>query len=259
MKKEINKNKKTQPMGPTVSKHRLTDISHHFLSNENERLPVWKNTFIIPVLLSSKNDDYIVYELDRAFNQQHRSSMVLNVESSLNELGSLIPIMPASSSGSAADDDSSQSIPDFCLIPVTSTSTTLALQSDRLIIAVYASLQGVRSAYNQLAFLTSLETDFNVIVIMLGAKTSQEAKRFYEFLCDSSESLLGLELECGGFLLQGEDGIIPAEENEQDVATGMHGVAKGILQEFVPGLRVPGSNQVTSSLSPPVKNPLYLT
>ena len=242
-------------MGPTISKHRLTDISHHFLSEENERLPVWKNTFIIPVLLSSKNDDYIVYELDRAFNQQHRSSMVLNIEASLNELGSLTPIMP----GNPSDDSSGQSIPDFCLIPVTSTSTTLALQSDRLIIAVHASLQGVRAAYNQLAFLTSLETDFNVIVIMLGAKTTHEAKRFYEFLCDSSESLLELELECGGFLLQGEDGIISAEENEQDVATDMQGVVKGILQEFIPGLKVPGSNQVTKSLSPPLKNPLYLT
>lgn len=256
MKKEINKG--ARPMGPTVSKHRLTDISHHFLSNENERLPVWKNTFIIPVLLSSKNDDYIVYELDRAFNQQHRSSMVLNVEASLNELGSLTPIMPGKSSDPESNDDPGQSIPDFCLIPVTSTSTTLALQSDRLIIAVHASLQGVRAAYNQLAFLTSLETDFNVIVIMLGAKTTLEAKRFYEFLCDSSESLLALDLECGGFLLEGEDKIIPAEENEQDVATDMHGVAKGILQEFIPGLRVPGSNQVTTSLSPPAKKPLYL-
>lgn len=257
MKKEINKNKNT--IGPAMSKHRLTDISHHFLSNENERLPVWKNTFIIPVLLSSKNDDYLVYELDRAFNQQHRSSMVLNVEASLNELGSLSPIMPGSSSDTEVDDDSGQSIPDFCLIPVTSTSTTLALQSDRLIIAVHASLQGVRAAYNQLAFLVSLETDFNVIVIMLGAETANEAKRFYEFLCDSSESLLELELECGGFLLQGEDGIIPAEDSNQDVATDMHGVAKGILQEFIPGLRVPGSNQAASSLSPPVKKSLYLT
>jgi hypothetical protein len=257
MKKEINRG--TKSMGPTVSKHRLTDISHHFLSDENERLPVWKNTFIIPVLLSSKNDDYIVYELDRAFNQQHRSSMVLNIEASLNELGSLTPIMPGNPSDSLSDENSGRSIPDFCLIPVTSTSTTLALQSDRLIITVHASLQGVRAAYNQLAFLTSLETDFNVFVIMFGAKTSRESKRFYEFLCDSSESLLELELECGGFLLQGEDGIISSEETEQDVATDMQGVVKGILQEFTPGLKVPGSNQVTTSLSPPPKNPLYLT
>jgi hypothetical protein len=200
-----------------------------------------------------------VYELDRAFNQQHRSSMVLNIEASLNEIGSLAPIMRGNSTDSEANDDPGQSIPDFCLIPVTSTSTTLALQSDRLIIAVHASLQGVRAAYNQLAFLVSLETDFNVIVIMLGAETANEAKRFYEFLCDSSESLLELELECGGFLLQGEDEIIPAEENKLGVATDMHGVAKGILQEFIPGLRVPGSNQTVTSLSPPVKNSLYLT
>ncbi len=253
MKNEINK--KTHSMGPTMSKHRLTNISHHFLSDENERLPVWKNTFIIPVLLSSKNDDYIVYELDRAFNQQHRSSMVLNIEASLNGIDSLTPIMHNNPSG----DKPEKSIPDFCLIPVTSTSTTLALQSDRLIIAVHSSLQGIRAAYNQLAFLASLETDFNVIVIMLGAKTKQEAKRFYEFLCDSSESLLALELECGGFLLQSEDGIIPGEDDDSEVATDMQGVAKGILHEFTPGLKIPGSNSATTSLPLSVKSSLYLT
>ena len=239
-------------MGPSISKHRLTDISHHFLSNENERLPVWKNTFIIPVLLSSENDDYLVYELDKAFNQQHRSSMVLNIEASLNEIGSLAPIMP--------DNETDQSIPDFCLIPVTSTSTTLALQSDRLIIAVHASLQGVRAAYNQLAFLASLKTDFNVFVIMLGAKTTHEANRFYEFLCDSSESFLELELECGGFLLQNDNEITLPEDDEQDVATDMHGVAKGILHEFTPGLRMPGTDPAsTSHALPDNKTSLYLT
>ena len=258
MENQIDKG--THPMGPTVSKHRLKDISHHFLSNENERLPVWKNTFIIPVLLSSKNDDYLVYELDKAFNQQHRSSMVLNIEASLNEIGSLTPIMSGSTTEDLSSDNSAQSIPDFCLIPVTSTSTTLALQSDRLIIAVHASLQGVRAAYNQLAFLASLETDFNVIVIMLGARTTREAKRYYEFLCDSSESLLALELECGGFLLQSEDGITLPEDDEQDVATNMHGVAKGILHEFTPGIRTPGAGSVATPRSFPVnKSSLYLT
>ncbi|NOX91222.1 MAG: hypothetical protein GXP18_01875 [Gammaproteobacteria bacterium] len=40
--------------GATYSKHRLAQISHYFLSNDNERLPVWKNTIIIPILLGSK-------------------------------------------------------------------------------------------------------------------------------------------------------------------------------------------------------------
>ncbi len=258
MKNEINNGARS--MDPTISNHRLTDISHHFLSNENERLPVWKNTFIIPVLLSSKNDDYLVYELDKAFNQQHRSSMVLNIEASLNEIGSLTPIMPGNTKEDLSGGGSGKSIPDFCLIPVTSTSTTLALQSDRLIIAVHASLQGVRATYNQLAFLASLETDFNVIVIMLGAKTTHEAKRFYEFLCDSSESFLALELECGGYILQSQDGIILPEDDEQDMATDMHGVAKGILREFTPGLKTPGAGSAATSRSfPASKSSLYLT
>ena len=179
MQKEIERNATRN--GPVASKHRLTDISHHFLSDENERLPAWKNTFIIPVLLSSKNDDYIVYELDKMFNKQKRSSMVLNIEASLNEMGSLAALFPRKSED-LSEQTKNQTLPDFCLIPVTSTSSTLALQSDRLIIAVHSSLPGVRAAYNQLAFLATLETDFNVCVIMIGAKTTSEAKRFFRFI-----------------------------------------------------------------------------
>lgn len=246
------------PNGPVASKHRLTDISHHFLSDENERLPAWKSTFIIPVLLSSKNDDYIVYELDKMFNKQKRSSMVLNIEASLNEMGSLATLFPKNSEDVSAD-DTDQSLPDFCLIPVTSTSSTLALQSDRLIIAVHSSLPGVRAAYNQLAFLASLETDFNVCVIMIGAKSTTDAKRFFRFLCDSSESFLALELECGGFLLEDSEGIVPTQD-DQDIATNLQDVAKGILSDLSKGKgRSVARESGSSSLPAPSGASLYLT
>lgn len=248
---------KGRPKGPIASKHRLTDISHHFLSDENERLPAWKNTYIIPVLLSSKNDDYIVYELDKMFNKQNRSSMVLNIEASLNEMGSLTKLFPRNNEEFSVG-ETEQALPDYCLIPVTSTSSTLALQSDRLIIAVHSSLPGVRAAYNQLAFLASLETDFNVCVIMIGAKSTGDAKRFFRFLCDSAESFLALELECGGFLLEDSEGIIPTRDDDQDVASNLHDVANGILTDFTKTKRrhVP---EDTDSTSLPTPTSLYLT
>lgn len=257
MRNELDRN--ARPNGPAASKHRLTDISHHFLSDENERLPAWKSTFIIPVLLSSKNDDYIVYELDKMFNKQNKSSMVLNIEASLNEMGSLASLFPKNNEADASLASSEQSLPDFCLIPVTSTSSTLALQSDRLIIAVHSSLPGVRAAYNQLAFLASLETDFNVCVIMIGAKSTSEAKRFFRFLCDSSESFLALELECGGFLLEDSDGIVPTKEDEQDIATNLQDVAKGILNDLSSGKRSTVNDNGSTSLPAPSGVSLYLT
>lgn len=250
--------RKNGTTGATSSKHRLSDISHHFLSNENERLPAWKSTFIIPVLLSSKNDDYIVYELDKMFNRQKRSSMVLNIEASLNEMGSLSSIFPKNAAEDSVEEPD-QSLPDFCLIPVTSPSSTLALQSDRLIVAVHSSLPGVRSAYNQLAFLASLETDFNVCVIMIGARSTTEAKRFFRFLCDSSESFLALELECGGFLLQDSDGIVPTRDEEQDVATSLQEVAQGILSDLSKGKGRITPRSDSTSLPSPAGAALYLT
>lgn len=239
---------------PIMSKHRLAQISHHFLSDSNERSPAWKHTSIVPVLLGSKNDDYVVYELDRAFNQQQRSSMVLNIESQLMATTSLsafaISNIAADTDDVDVDDDAN--MPDFCLIPVTSPSTTLALQSKRLIIAVHASLSGVRKAYNQLAFMASLETDFSVCVIMLAAKSLPEAKRFYGFLCDNAQSLLALKLECGGFLLQNKDLAIDDSHSDAattsgDIPTSMVGVARTILTGFTRG----AGKAATASLGGP--------
>ncbi len=233
-----------------TSKHRLTEISHHFLSDSNERLPAWQNTYVIPVLLSDKKDDHIVYELDQAFNHQQRSSIVLNIE---NNLTTEAPLTAKTSEEST--------LPEFCLIPVTSPSTTLALQSDRLILAAHASLAGVRIAYNQLAFLASLDTNFNICVVMLEAKTTQDAKRYFKFLCDSAQSLLALKLECGGFLLQGGATITTkgSRNNTTDnknIATDVEGVAKGILQEFT---RRDRPHPVAASLSAPTGPAAYLT
>lgn len=218
-----------QSMASTIrSKHRLSEISHHFLSDENERSPTWKNTTTIPVLLGSKHDDYIVYELNRAFNQKDSSSMVLNIENHLPASG----LLPQETTHEEA------AMPDLCLVPITSPPTTLALKSDRFIIAVHSSLRGVRVAYDQLAFMASLETDFNVCVIMLDAKNIQEGKRFFRFLCDNAQSLLALELECGGLLLKKQQTTSNENQetekywNKKPVATDLNSVAEGILQTF---------------------------
>jgi len=239
------------------SKHRLAEISHHFLSNENERSPAWQNTTIIPILLGSKHDDYIVYELNRSFNRhdgnQDSSSMVLNIENRVTTSSVPSPLSEEST-GSSDDDFDESGMPDYCLVPVTSPPTTMALQCDRFIIAVHASLGGVRIAYDQLAFMASLETDFNVCVIMLGAKNIRDAKRFFGFLCDNAQSLLALELECGGFLLQ--DSGAPSTSNREsetestdhDIPTDFDNVASGILQKFTRGIKP----VTTRSLSAPV-------
>lgn len=248
---EIANNKHHMP-DAIRSKHRLAEISHHFLSNEDERSPAWKNTTIIPLLLGSKHDDYIVYELNRSFNRHDSSSMVLNIESRLTASGDYNPL-PESSTDSSNDKLEESGMPDYCLVPVTSPPTTMALKCDRFIIAVHASLSGVRIAYDQLAFMASLETDFNVCVIMLDAKNIRDAKRFFGFLCDNAQSLLALELECGGFLLQDSDNATTsprATESDfthQDVATTFDSVANGILRKFARGMK----SKTSATLSAP--------
>ncbi|MDT8384326.1 MAG: hypothetical protein RRB22_07915 [Gammaproteobacteria bacterium] len=234
--------------GVSRSKHRLADISHHFLSNENERSPAWQNTAIIPILLGARRDDYIVYELNRAFNRQdgHQQSscMVLNIENRAGASSIASPSAEKLTRALASTDDLEDGgMPDYCLVPVTSPSTTLALQSDRCIIAVHSSLAGVRIAYDQLAFMASLETDFDVCVIMLDAKTIRDAKRFFGFLCANAKSLLALELECGGLLLQerhdrSATGVATETGSMDDeMATDLDSVAGEILRKFTAGAR----------------------
>jgi hypothetical protein len=240
---KLQNNRHTKPSnGAMRSKHRLAEISHHFLSNEDERLPTWNNTIVIPVLLGSQNDDYIVYELNRAFNQQNSSSMVLNIENRLAVADNLAAL--ASQQATDADTnkhDQESNLPDYCLVPASSPSTTLALQCNRVIIAVHASLRGVRIAYDQLAFMATLDTDFDVCVIMLGAKNKSMAKRFFGFLYNNAQSLLSLKLECGGYLLHEDkqessptNEVEEAELEEAGIATDFSAVAAGILKKFNP-------------------------
>ena len=265
MSKKVQEKSSTRPQHANnyiMSKHRLAEISHHFLSDGDERLPAWQNTYVIPVLLGARKDDHIVYELNRAFNRQQRCSMVLNIESHLatgNSFAALVPkkvseTISENAETSPENNSEEPALPEFCLIPVTSPSTTLALQSDRLILVVHASLGGVRIAYNQLAFLASLGTDFNVCVVMLDAKTTQDAKRYFEFLCDSAQSLLALELECGGFLLQKGADDFDCTVTTNDT-TGVDGVVEGILQKFTRGVPRP----IATSLSAPTGPAAYLT
>jgi len=222
----------------TYSKHRLAQISHYFLSNENERLPAWENTAVIPILLGLKSDDYVVYELSHAFNCQKKDScMVLNIENHLTISDrSSTPANTVTPTSTTHKEGEKISLPDYCLIPVSSPSTTLALRSDRLLIAVQTSLNGVRIAYEQLAFIASLDTDFTIHVIMLGAKTKPVARRFFSFLCDNTQSLLSLKLECGGYLLQNSDHIDDAESVETEdegIATNLDGIATHLLRQFI--------------------------
>jgi len=221
----------------TFSKYQLAQISHYFLSDTNEHLPIWKNTAIIPVLLGSKNDDYVVYELSHAFNYQNSSSMVLKIENCLaapNHLSvlanNITPTLVTHKDGEEIN------LPDYCLIPASSPSTTLALKSDYLLIAVQASLSGVRIAYEQLAFIASLNTDFTIFVIILGAQTKATAKRFFGFLYKNARILLSLKLECGGYLLHNNsyiDAMKNVETGDEEIATDLNGIASSLLRQFL--------------------------
>jgi hypothetical protein len=89
--------------------------------------------------------------------------------------------------------------------------------------------------------MASLDTEFDVCVIMLGAKNTQTAKRFFGFLCDNAQSLLSLKLECGGYLLQNNEHISAdiedAEIEAEEIATDLDGVAANLLRQFSPSVK----------------------
>ncbi len=218
------------------SKHRLAQISHYFLTETNEHLPIWKNTTIISVLLGARSDDYIAYELSHALNCQNSSSMVLKIENCLAAshhfsvlANNITPTLITHK------DTDGINLPDYCLIPVLSPSTTLTLKSDCLLIAVQASLSGVRIAYEQLASIASINTDFTIYVIILGAQTKATAKRFFGFLYKNAQVLLSLKLECGGYLLHNSHHIKGAKKGEtknEEIATDLNSIAGSLLRQF---------------------------
>lgn len=205
----------------SLSKHRLAGISHLFLSDAGERLPKWRNTLIMPVLLVSKNDDDVVYQLDQAVRRHGRSCLVLNIETRLG------PEALAAIHAPERDAHDDQA-PDVCLIPLTSGGTTRVLNSDRLLLAVPSSLPGVRLAYNQLAQLASYDIDLKVQVAMLDAADQKEAQRFFKFLSNSARNLLGMEIKCGGYVARGREAE-QAPASASTIPQGMDEIARAIL------------------------------
>lgn len=225
----------------SLSKHRLAHISHLFLSDEGERLTHWRNTLIMPVLLISKNDDHVVYELEQAVKRHNRSCLVLNIETQLG------PEALAARHAQDAKADEAQA-PDVCLIPLTASGTTRVLNSDRLLLAVPTSLPGVRLAYNHLAALASFGLDLKVQVAMLDAADQKEAQRFFKFLSNSARTLLGMEIQCGGYVARRrgpEKTAAPSPASA--IPHGMDEIAKAILTTKTPRPGVPPTLQHTPS------------
>lgn len=212
----------------SLSKHRLADISHLFLSDEAERLSQWRNTLIMPVLLMSKNDDHVVYDLEQAISRHGRTCLVLNIESQLGPEGL------AAKHAREIDADEATA-PDVCLIPLTSGGTTRVLNSDRLLLAVPTSLPGVRLAYNQLAALASYGLDLQVQVAMLDASDPKEAQRFFKFLSNSARNLLGMDIQCGGYVTRRRGAErTAASSTAHAIPQGMDEIAKAILSTKTP-------------------------
>lgn len=174
------------------SRHRLADISHYFLSERGEQASPWRKTRLIPLLLVSRNDDFVAYLLEEALQQQGRRCKVLNMEGQADA--------PA---GRPAEEE--DAAPEICLLPLTSPGSTLAIPHRRLLMAVPASLTGVRLAYHQLATLAEQESRLTVHVIMLDARSEKHGERYFSFLSDSAASLLSLEVKSAGVLYRRQD------------------------------------------------------
>jgi hypothetical protein len=214
--------------GSSYSRHRLADISHLYLSDEAERLSQWHNTLIMPVMLVSKNDDYLVYQLEQAMKRHDRSCLVLNIE---NQLGP-----EALAAKHARNADAAQaSAPNVCLIPLTATSTIPVLKTNRLLLAVPASLPGVRLAYNHLATLASFDLDLTVHVVMLEADSQEDAQRYFKFLSNSARNFLAVDIQYSGFLLRDGAQLHTANADAAPaIPHGMDEIAETLLRSRTP-------------------------
>jgi hypothetical protein len=205
------------PIRGTTSKDRLSGIGHYFLSGDDEHPIHWDNTLVVPILLTSKLHDFVAYEMAKAIEQQDKTCLVLNVEAQAGQV--------ASTSSQLTE------APDVCLIPLTSTRTTLALQGDKLMLVVPASLPGVRLAYNHLAQLASLGQDVVINVIMVEAEDVKSAMRYFRFLCNSARDFLALDIKCGGVILHNTHNANGAQTGKESVPVGIVAIADSVMRK----------------------------
>lgn len=176
---------------PLSSRQRLADISHHFLSEKGERPAPWQKTRLIPLLLVCREDDFVAYLLKSALQRLQQNCTVLNIENQSSPQPLSTPMS-----------DEKDAAPDICLLPLTSPGSILAIPHNKLLMAVPASLPGVRLAYHRLAQLAEQESRLTVNIIMLDARSEAHGERYFSFLSDSAKSLLSLQVKSAGVLFR---------------------------------------------------------
>lgn len=211
---------------PRTSRQRLADISHHFLSDADEHPAPWQKTRLIPLLLIDRADDYVAYLIKAALEQDQHTCSVLNIE---NQTGPF----------SAPLTNNHPTAPDICLLPFTSPGSILAIPHEKLLMAVPASLPGVRLAYHQLAQLAAQKNHLTVHIIMLDGRDEQHAQRYFSFLKDNANSLLCQDIASIGALSQR-----PESTSNGDAATA--NIVTNILQRSHTG-----TSTATSADGPP--------
>jgi len=249
------------------SRERLSQISHHFLSDDQPSAPPVeshtnrtmsdipgktaeqdKQPFILPILMSTQQKNYFpVYTLSEALLAHNKSSAVLLVEGELSSTNSSTVFKPHTDHGPtqySANQNPLQHLlqqtgyqhkPDIYLIPVASISSPYVKLSQRLLVPVQASLEGIRSAYLHLKGLTAVNRDIAIGIILFTSDDPSWARRCYEKLATAARQFLGLAISSYGYLpdIAYPESLNPQQEiNKQGLPHEMMEVADMILLDL---------------------------
>jgi len=191
--------------GTLGTRERLAGISHYFLSEPEsaatEKQTKSKNTYLLPVLVDSELTQVFVYALARALHARGVTSLVLHVESSLRgtdpRSSSLCSQLdsPAALHMRLKDDlGGAKPPPHVCLIPVTNPSNPHLREYERALIAVAASLPGLKRSYLSIKQLAVEQIPTQIGTIIVGATSHDHGRQFFDRLAAGAMRFLGRTL-----------------------------------------------------------------
>ena len=240
------------------TRERLAGISQYFLSEPDTSVAGKRaaphETWLLPVLVDSELTQVLVYALARALHARGLTSIVLHVDSSLRSTD------PRSSSLRSRLDSpailhrhlkeelgESKLPPRVCLIPVTDSGNPHLREYDRALIAVGASQLALKRSYLSIKRLTGDGVPTRVGVIVVGAVSDEDARRYSNRLAAAAMRFLGRTVTGIGGVITAESTTDPAGNAGEVSRNSLAAIVDALIREGFLGIDPDGSAAAASA------------
>ncbi|MFQ5471197.1 MAG: hypothetical protein ACE5EH_13015 [Gammaproteobacteria bacterium] len=198
----------------TTSRERLSQISHHFLSDQQHIAEKLATRFVLPVFQSDQAN-FPCIELAKALTNHGIAVIILNLGGHDQQSAiSMSHVQPVKSVTESTDHQpeslveglidniytQQQTDKNVILLPFNLSTIRYTGECKNILMTVDASAQGIKSCYEDIRKLITLKPEIGIGVTITNAKNASDAQHRYEKLAIATHRFMNLTINSYGYI-----------------------------------------------------------